>query len=163
MGIEDGIGCHCLIGLETEFLGHFDSLVIDQLSTDGNGRLLWIKRVSVFHIKLIRTYKFDATEVIECECHIAICRLYISVGKSNPITELSWKLDSVANFVCKTVHLYISCILHAILRAGTLITGHLLTLRFNRHSFGLQFQKPLPILCIHTNVWGITIIRVIKY
>lgn len=77
MGIEDGIECHCLIGLETEFLGHFDSHVIDQLSTDGNGRLLWIKRVSVFHIKLIRTYKFDATEVIECECHIAICRLYI--------------------------------------------------------------------------------------
>lgn len=89
MGIKDGIECLCLRGLETEFLGHFDSLVIDQLSTDSNGRLLWIKRVSVFHIKLIRTYKFDATEVIECECHIAICRLYISLGISNPITELS--------------------------------------------------------------------------
>lgn len=50
MGIEDGIECHCLTVLETEFLGHFDSHVIDQLSTGGDGRLLWIKRVSVIHI-----------------------------------------------------------------------------------------------------------------
>lgn len=50
MVIEDGIECHCLTVLETEFLGHFDSHVIDQLSTGGDGRLLWIKRVSVIHI-----------------------------------------------------------------------------------------------------------------
>lgn len=67
--------------------------------------------------QLIRTYKFDAAEVIE---YIAICRLYISLVISDPITELSWKLDSVANFVCKIVHLYISSIMHAILSTGTL-------------------------------------------
>lgn len=65
MGIEDGIECHCLTVLETEFLGHFDSHVPYQL---------------------IRTYKFDAAEVIE---YIAICRLYISLVISDPITELS--------------------------------------------------------------------------
>lgn len=89
------------------------------------------------------------------------------------IVYISWYIQSDNRAFVKirllqilSAKLYI-CIfrafLHAILRAGTLITGHLLTLRFNRHSFGLQFQKPLPILCIHTNVWGITIIRVIKY
>lgn len=54
---------------------------------NGNGCLFWIKWVLVFYIKLIRIYKFDVIEVIECECYIVICRLYIFVGKFNLIIE----------------------------------------------------------------------------
>lgn len=53
----------------------------------GNSCLFWIKWVLVFYIKLIRIYKFDVIEVIECECYIVICRLYIFVGKFNLIIE----------------------------------------------------------------------------
>lgn len=87
MGIKDGIGCFCLIGFEIEFFGYFDFFVIDQLSMDGNGCLFWIKWVLVFYIKLIRIYKFDVIEVIECECYIVICRLYIFFGIFNLIIE----------------------------------------------------------------------------
>lgn len=54
---------------------------------DGNGCLFWIKWVLVFYIKLIRIYKFDVIEVIECECYIVICRLYIFFGIFNLIIE----------------------------------------------------------------------------